>query len=113
MEKYNSSEEVETELKSMPCGYSDKSSEELQSSESREEGWVMEWNFHANDRGQWNDACKKADDLQKDGWWEVVWALPSDESVRKDGVTYVFKRKTEKYKQYEEDLKAGKFNQSK
>ena len=82
------------ERKTMPCGYAEKTIPKL-----KEEGWEHEWNFHARDDQSWNDACKKVESLQRNGDWEVVLVKGQNELEIKDGVVYIYKRKTEQRKQ--------------
>lgn len=84
--------------KSMPCDSTEKSIPEL-----KKEGWENEWSFHARFPEQWDDACDKVEKLQRDGFWECVLVPGQDEMEKRDGVAYIFKRKTDKYRQYEKD----------
>lgn len=54
----NSFEKLEKEYQRevMPCGYTDKTSEE----ELKKDGWKEIWSFHSKIDEQWNDACRRA-----------------------------------------------------
>lgn len=86
-------------LKSMPCGETKKLIPELEKEE-----WEYDWSFHAKFSEQWNEACDRVEKMQAGGFWEVVLVQGQNESERKDGIAYIYKRKTDKYKQYEKDI---------
>ena len=99
MKKFELSEQGKQERKSMPCGSSEKLIPEL-----KEEGWKYEWSFHTKFLEQWNDACDRVERLQRDGFWKCVLVQGQDETERKDGVAYIYKKKTKRYDQYEKDM---------
>lgn len=80
----------------MLCGYSDKKAKQL-----KEEEWEEAWSFHANITEQWSDACEEVKKLQAYGDWEVVLVKGDSEEEIRDGVTYIFKRKTKQRRDWE------------
>lgn len=92
--------------KVMNCGYSDKVPEEL-----KKEGWEEDYSFHSGIPEQWNMACEKVNGIlmigdergNGSGDWEVVLVRSEDENERRDGVTYIYKRKTNKRKEWEKE----------
>jgi len=92
--------------KVMKCGYSDKTSEEL-----KNEGWEECYSFHSDLKEQWDMACDVVEKTLMigdekgvgDGDWEVVLARGESEAEKKDDVTYIFKRKTQKRKEWEKE----------
>lgn len=90
--------------KIMKCGYSDKTLRELES-----EGWERIYSFHSRIKEQWDMACDKVEGIlliggdgsSGKGDWEVILAMGDNKSERKDGVTYIYKRKTDKRKEWE------------
>ncbi len=86
-------------LKSMPCA-----SVERPIAELKKEGWKHDWSFHARFPEQCSDACDRVEKIKTDGFWEVILVQGQNEAERKDGVAYIYKRKTDKYKQYEKDM---------
>ncbi|MFH1979422.1 MAG: hypothetical protein ABII97_03505 [Patescibacteria group bacterium] len=85
--------------KSMPCASVERSITELE-----KEGWEYDWSFHVRFLEQWNDACDRVEKIKSDGFWEPVLVQGQNEAERKDGVAYVYKRKTDKCRQYEKDM---------
>jgi len=71
----------------MPCVLTDKTLADLEN-----EGWEGAWSFHARFADQWNDACDKVAILQKEGWI-VVLVNGQNETERKDGVAYLYKKR--------------------
>ena len=96
MENFESKQE---QLRSMPCDSIDR-----QIAEIKKEGWEYDWSFHTRFPEQWNDACGRAERIKEGGFWEPVLVQGQDEAEKKDGVAYIYKRKTDKYKQYEKDM---------
>jgi len=96
MEKFESSQE---KLKSMPCGSTEKLIPELET-----KSWKYESSFHTRFPEQWNEACDRVERLQRDGFWECVLVQGQNEAERRDGVPYIYKKKTEKHEQYEKDM---------
>lgn len=86
-------------LKSMLCESTKKLIADLE-----KEGWEYDWSFHARFPEQWNGACDRVEKMAADGFWEPVLVQGQDEMERGDGVAYIYKRKTDKYKQYEKDM---------
>jgi hypothetical protein len=86
-------------LKSMPCESIERPIAELE-----KEGWEYVWSFHSRCTEQWNDACDRVEKIKADGFWEPVLVQGQNELERRDGVVYIYKRKTEKYRQYEKDM---------
>jgi hypothetical protein len=89
-------------LKSMPCALIEKSIAELE-----KEGWEYDWSFHTRFPEQWNKACERVEKIKADGFWEPILVRGQSEAERKDGVAYIYKRKTNKYGQYEEGVAGG------
>ena len=96
MENFKPENEI---LKSMPCVSVERPIAELQ-----KEGWEYDWSFHTTLSDQWNDACDRVEKMKTDGFWEPVLVQSQDEAGRKDGVAYIYKRKIDKYRQYEKDM---------
>ncbi len=92
--------EQQKQLKSMPCESTERPIAELE-----KEGWKYDWSFHINIPEQWNQACERVKRLKADGFWETVLVQNQNEADRQDGVVYIYKRKTDKYKQYEKDMR--------
>lgn len=86
-------------LKAMPCGSVEKPIAELE-----KEGWEYDWSFHIRLPEQWDDACDRVKKMKADGFWEPVLVQGQDEAERKDGVAYIYKRKTDQGKQFEKDM---------
>jgi len=84
--------------KSMPCSSTEKLIPDLE-----KEGWEYEWSFHAKITDQWNDACDKVKALQHSGDWEAVLVQNQDEDEKKDGVAYIYKKKTAQRIQWEKE----------
>lgn len=95
MEKFESKIEP---LKTIRCGISDKTPEEL-----KNEGWEEFFSFHGRISEQWNMACDRVESAQKIGDWEVVLVNGQSELEKKDGVQYLFRRKTEQRKQWDKE----------
>lgn len=87
------------EIKSMNCGSSKKLISDLE-----KEGWEYDWSFHTRIPEQWNDACDRVEKMNASGFWEPVLVEGQSEMERQDGVANIYKRKTDKYKQYEKDM---------
>lgn len=108
MENFEPKYEPEREIKQkpkfeqkrrvMPCSYSEKSIEELE-----RDGWIEEWSFHSRISEQWGDACEKARMLKETGDWEAVLVKGQTEEEIKDGVTCLFKRKTQQRKKWDKE----------
>ncbi|RMD52175.1 hypothetical protein D6827_00575 [Candidatus Parcubacteria bacterium] len=86
-------------LKTMPCRATERSISEL-----RQEGWEEDWSFHIRFTKQWNDACDLVRRLKKSGLFECVLVLGQTPEERKDGVAYVYKKKSDKYHKFEKDM---------
>lgn len=86
-------------LKSMSCISTEQSIAELE-----KDGWEYDWSFHARFPEQWNDACDRVEKSKVDGFWELILVQGQNELERKDGVAYLYKRKTDQHKQYEKDM---------
>lgn len=96
MDNFEPRQEV---LKSMPCATSERPTAELE-----QEGWESDWSFHTRLPEQWNEACDRVNTMIADGFWEPVLVKGQSDAERKDGVAYLYKRKTDKYRQYEKDM---------
>ncbi|MFA5954224.1 MAG: hypothetical protein WC817_01655 [Patescibacteria group bacterium] len=83
--------EIRKQLDVMPCRTTDKTIAELES-----EGWESLYSFHHTIPEQFQDACKRAEQATASGLYEVVLVLGQTELEKKDGVQYLYKRKTEK-----------------
>jgi hypothetical protein len=86
-------------LKSMFCTSTEKPIAELE-----KEGWEYDLSFHNRFPEQWNDACDRVEKIKADGFYEPVLVQGQTEEERKDGVAYIYKKKTDKYKKYEKDM---------
>lgn len=75
----------------MLCETTDKTIAELE-----QEGWEYLYSFHHNNPDQWQDACGKAQQAALDDLYEVVLVLGQNEEEQKDGVQYLYKKKTQK-----------------
>lgn len=75
--------------KSMPCPSTEKLIYDLE-----KEGWECEWSFHTRFKEQWNDTCDKVEALQRNGDWKAILVQGQDEVEKKDGVSYIYKKKT-------------------
>lgn len=73
----------------MNCSSSYKSIAELKAN-----GWEECFSFHYQLDNQWNMACDKVDLLKACNDYDVVLVRPDNEVEKKDGVEYLFKRKT-------------------
>ncbi len=83
--------EKKIELKSMPCGMTDKSIKELQA-----EDWECFFSFHHNIKEQWNMACEKAESAKITDLWKIVLVDGQNEEEKKDGIQYLYRRRIEK-----------------
>ena len=82
--------------KSMSCGFTEKTIKDLE-----KEGWERVFSFHSRNTSQWNRACDMVNDLQKIGDWEVILVGGQTEAEEKDGVQYLFKRKTKQRQEWD------------
>lgn len=85
--------------KSMHCGSTERPVAELE-----KEGWRYEWSFHTRFTDQWNDACDRVLKMRSEGFWEPILVQGQNEMELKDGVGYIYKKKTAKYRRYEKDM---------
>ena len=86
-------ESKQEQLKPMPCASIERPITELE-----QEGWEYDWSFHTGIPDQWNDACDRVEKIKADGFWEAILVQGQNKLERKDGVAYIYKRKTDKYK---------------
>lgn len=93
------SESKQEKTKYMLCGSTEKLIADLE-----KEGWEYDWSFHIRFPEQWNNACDRVEKMIDNGFWEPVLVQSQNEIEGRDGVAYIYKRKTDKYKQYEKDI---------
>jgi len=86
-------------LKTMACPSVERPIAELEA-----EGWEYDYSFHTRFGEQWNDTCDRVEKMKADGFWEPVLVQGQNEEERKDGIAYIYKRKTDKHKQFEKDM---------
>ena len=96
---YMEKEPKQEQLKPMFC-----ESVEKQIAELEQEGWEYDLSFHTGITEQWNNACDRVEKMNADGFWDPILVQGQNELERKDGVAYIYKRKTDKYRQYEKDM---------
>lgn len=82
----------------MSCGSTKESIENLEKAD-----WVYAWSFHIRFPDQWNDACDKVEAIQRNGDWEAILLQGQDELEKKDGVAYIYKKKTQQRIQWEKE----------
>ena len=81
----------------MPCRTTDKPAHQL-----IKDGFEYLFSFHAHILEQWNMACEKARDATSGGLWDVVMVFGQNEIEKKDGVRYLYRKKTGKLLDLEE-----------
>ena len=89
-------------LKSMSCGSTEKLIPDLE-----KEGWEYDWSFHARIPEQWNNACDRVEKMNKDGLWKPILVQGQNKLERQDRVAYIYKRKTDKHKRFENEKDMG------
>ena len=83
--------EKEQKVDVMPCETTEKTIPELE-----KEGWEYLYSFHCNIQEQWRGACEKAQEAIRSGLYEVILVPGKNELEKKDGIQYLYRKKTQK-----------------